>query len=81
MILTKRYELPPRLQEALKKAKKLEWITIAYLITVVVVMYLVMGSSQAMKTAWLEDALGMLPGIAFLIASGIYDRLFQMYFW
>ena len=74
MILTKRYELPPRLQEALKKAKKLEWITIAYLITVVVVMYLVMGSSQAMKTAWLEDALGMLPGIAFLIASGIYDR-------
>ena len=39
------FELPERLQEKLNKAKKLEWVTIIYLATVVVLMYLVMGSS------------------------------------
>lgn len=68
------YELPENLRPILKKAKKLEWITVAYLCTVVVLMYVVMGSSQAMKTAWLEDTLSLLPAIAFLIASHIYDR-------
>ena len=68
------FELPERLQEKLNKAKKLEWVTIIYLATVVVLMYLVMGSSQAMKTAWLEDALSMIPAISFLIASRIYNK-------
>ena len=68
------FELPEHLKEKLTKAKKLEWITILYLVTVVVIMYLVMGSSQAMKTAWLEDALSMVPAISFLIASRIYNK-------
>ncbi|OAD90359.1 hypothetical protein A7A78_06420 [Aequorivita soesokkakensis] len=68
------FELPEHLKEKLSKAKKLEWITILYLVTVVVIMYLVMGSSQAMKTAWLEDALSMVPAISFLIASRIYNK-------
>ncbi|PHR10690.1 MAG: cation transporter [Aequorivita sp.] len=68
------FELPEDLKEKLKKAKKLEWITIVYLSTVVILMYLVMGSSQAMKTAWLEDALSIIPAISFLIASRIYNR-------
>ncbi|THH42126.1 cation transporter [Neolewinella litorea] len=55
-------------------AKRLEWITLAYLLSVVVVMYLVLGSSQAMKTAWLEDILGMFPAVAFLVASRFYYR-------
>ncbi len=67
-------ELPEELQTSLKKARKLEWVTICYLLSVVVVMYLVMGASQAMKTAWLEVALSILPAIAFLIASTIFDR-------
>ncbi|WP_318345761.1 cation diffusion facilitator family transporter [Flagellimonas baculiformis] len=68
------YELPDHLVPILKKARKLEWITLAYLSTVVALMYVTMGSSQAMKTAWLEDALSLLPATAFLIASGIYDK-------
>ena len=68
------FELPGDLQQVLKKAKRLEWITIIYLVSVVFLMYLVMGSSQAMKTAWFEDALSMLPAIAFLVASAVYDR-------
>ncbi len=70
----KSFELPENLKEKLEKAKKLEWITLVYLVTVVVLMYLVMGSSQAMKTAWLEDALSMIPAISFLIASRIYNK-------
>lgn len=74
MYLTQAFELPPDLQERLEKAKKLEWITLFYLLSVVVVMYVVLGNSQAMKAAWLEDTLSILPSIAFLTATKIYDK-------
>ena len=70
----KQFELPAYLENDLAKAKRLEWITIAYLCSVIVIMFLVMGSSQAMKTAWLEDLLSIVPSIAFLIASKFYDK-------
>lgn len=65
------FELPKDLEAYLAKAKKLEWITIFYLLSVVILMYLVMGKSQAMKSAWLEDMLSLVPSIAFLIGSKI----------
>ena len=68
------FALPEDLQNKLRKAKKLEWITVIYLCTVVVLMYLVMGSSQAMKSAWLEDVLSLVPSIAFLIATKINSK-------
>ncbi len=68
------FELPPDLRKALKKAKKLEWITVFYLITVTIVMYLSLGSSQAMKSAWLEDVLSLVPSIAFLISTKINSK-------
>lgn len=68
------FELPPDLQQALKRAKKLEWITLFYLISVVIVMYFSLGSSQAMKTAWLEDVLSLVPSIAFLISTKINSK-------
>jgi len=71
---TSRFELPPQLKGTLQQAIRLEWISLAYLVTVVILMNLVMGSSQAMKTAWLEDALSTLPGISFLIASKYFER-------
>jgi cation diffusion facilitator family transporter len=70
----KAFELPEDLKPVFKKAKKLEWITLFYLISVVIVMYAVMGSSQAMKSATLEDALSMIPSICFLISSKIYIK-------
>lgn len=39
----KSFELPPELQKELHSAIKIEWITVFYLITVVIVMYLTMG--------------------------------------
>lgn len=70
----KSFELPPDLQKELKSAIKIEWITVFYLITVVVVMYITMGSSQAMKTAWLEDLLSLVPSIVFLVATKINTK-------
>lgn len=55
-------------QDALAKAKRLEIVSLAYLTTCVVVVYLAMGSSQAMKVAWIEDLLSLVPPLAFLFA-------------
>lgn len=70
----KAFELPADLKKELRAAKKIEWLTLFYLSSVVVVMYLSMGSSQAMKTAWLEDLLSIIPSISFLIATRINTR-------
>ncbi|MGC1274831.1 MAG: cation transporter, partial [Planctomycetaceae bacterium] len=63
------FEFPPEQYAVLQQARRLAWWTIAYLLTVVILMYLVMGSSQAMKTAWLEDMLSLVPPTVFLFAS------------
>lgn len=67
-------ELPPKQKKHFKRASKLEWITIAYMISVIIIMYLTAQSSQAMKAAWLEDILSILPSISFLVASKFYTR-------
>jgi divalent metal cation (Fe/Co/Zn/Cd) transporter len=64
-------ELPPDLEEVQRKAVRLEWISIAYLTSAVVAIYFTLGSSQAMKGAWLEDMLSLLPPIAFLVANRV----------
>jgi cation diffusion facilitator family transporter len=65
------FEFPPEQEQALHKARRLEWWTIAYTASVSVVMYLAMGSSQAMKTAWVEDLLGLIPPVVFLVAARV----------
>lgn len=67
-------ELPQDKQQVLRKTIRLEWITIAYFVSVVIVIYLTTGSSQAMKAAWIEDMLGFVAPVAFLIATRIRYR-------
>ena len=62
------------MRQTLRKARRLEWLTIAYLISAVVLLALVLGSSQAMKTAWIEDLLSLIPPIAFLLAMRFNSR-------
>lgn len=62
-------ELPPNLKETLKRAERLEWWNIAWTVSIIAVMGLVLGQSQTMKTAWIEDTLGLVPPIAFLVAA------------
>jgi cation diffusion facilitator family transporter len=72
--VTGRFEMPPQKQAIFDKAVRLEWVTIVYLASAVVFIYLTLGSSQAMKAAWLEDLLSLLPSISFLVASRFRDR-------
>jgi cation diffusion facilitator family transporter len=64
-------ELPPELEAVHRRAVRLEWITVAYLITAVVALFFTLGDSQAMKGAWLEDMLSLAPPIAFLVAARV----------
>jgi cation diffusion facilitator family transporter len=52
----------------MKRAEQLAWISIAFLISIILSMAAVMGGSQAMQTAWVEDMLSLLPPVVFLIA-------------
>lgn len=68
------YEYTAEQERVLKKATKLEWLTLAYVISVVVLMYFVLGSSQAMKSAWIEDLLALLPPAMFLFTNRFRNR-------
>jgi cation diffusion facilitator family transporter len=68
------YELPPEKRGLYKKAVKLEWLTILHFAIAVPLMYVVLGGSQAMKAAWVEDILSFVPPAAFLIASRVRYR-------
>jgi divalent metal cation (Fe/Co/Zn/Cd) transporter len=67
-------ELPPRQADALRRAKRLEVVTLLYMLTCVAVVFATAGSSQAMKTAWVEDALALVPPLAFLVAVRLGRR-------
>lgn len=66
-------DLPEHVRRDLARARRLEWLTLAWMSSVLLVMWLVMGSSQAMKTALIEDALSLIPAAVFLIAYH-YER-------
>ena len=67
-------ELPEHQVEVLRRATRLEWLTIAFLAVTVTLVFLVLGNSQAMKAAWIEDLLSFIPPIAFLIAVRVNRR-------
>ncbi|MFN2587302.1 MAG: cation diffusion facilitator family transporter [Actinomycetota bacterium] len=68
------HELPPDKHRVHARTVRLEWATIAYLATAIFFIYLTLGSSQAMKTAWFEDMLSLIPPISFLIATRVRRR-------
>lgn len=63
-----RTDLPPEQAKALRTAVRWEWFTIGYTSVTIAVIALVVGNSQAMRTAWIEDMLSLIPQIAFLVA-------------
>lgn len=60
--------IPSRIEKDIRQAVRLEWWTIGWQLSIVVILAFVLGSSQAMKTAWIEDALGLVPACVFLIS-------------
>jgi cation diffusion facilitator family transporter len=69
-----RTELPEAQRRALQQAVRIEWFTLLFLVVTIAIVYLVMGSSQAMKAAWIEDLLSLIPPIVFLLAVRIVNR-------
>ncbi len=63
------FRLPPDKQDAMRRARRLEWWTLFFMTTVVIVIGFTMGASQTMKAAWVEDVLSLIPPAAFLIGS------------
>ena len=66
--------LPEHVTTQIARARRLEWWTLFWLMTIVGVMFMVMGSSQAMQAAWIEDMLSLVPPILFLVAARV-ERL------
>ena len=66
--------LPEDIAAKIARARRLEWWTLGVLSIIVVLMYLVMGSSQAMQTAWVEDVLSMLAPSLFLGSTALGRR-------
>ena len=66
--------LPAEQRKALDRAIRLEWWTLAWMASIIALLALVLGSSQAMRTAWIEDILSLLPPAAFLIAEKFSRR-------
>jgi cobalt-zinc-cadmium efflux system protein len=65
---------PKQIREAMAAARRLEKWNIFWTITYVAALGLAMGSSQAMKTAWVEDMLGLIPPVVFLISERFERR-------
>lgn len=65
---------PPQIAGDFAHARRLEWWTLGWISSVVVLMFFATGSSQAMRTAWFEDILSLVPAIVFLIAARLEVR-------
>src|SRR5919199_6794566 len=68
------YRLPPDKKEKLQRAKRLEWVTILFMLTIIAAISLTMGASQTMKAMWTEDVLSLVPPVAFLFSTRYFDR-------
>src|SRR4051794_29164928 len=63
------YHLPPEKKETLRKAQRVAWASLAALASIMIVIALTMGTSEAMKAIWVEDALSLVPSAAFLVGA------------
>ncbi len=68
------YVWPEEKAKLRRRAIRLEWAMLVAMASVVIVLYFVLGSSQAMRTAWTEDILGLVPAAAYLVAVSFERR-------
>lgn len=60
--------IPRAISADVKRGERLEWWTLGWMTSVVILMWLVMGASQAMKAAVIEDVLSLVPAFVFLLS-------------
>jgi cation diffusion facilitator family transporter len=59
---------------ALRRARQLQWLTIVHIVVSAALLYVTLGTSEAMKSAFLDDFIGIVPPAAFLVAVRYVDR-------
>jgi cation diffusion facilitator family transporter len=64
----RRFEFPKEQQEQRRRAKRLAWLSIVLITSAATFLAFASGQSQAMKTAWVSDLLGLVPPVALLVA-------------
>lgn len=69
--ITKSVEFPKNLKKIFNQALRYEWISLFYMISASIFSGIVISNSQTMKTIWIEDTLGIIPPLSFLITSKI----------
>jgi divalent metal cation (Fe/Co/Zn/Cd) transporter len=69
MTIGRAFELPEEQQQQHRRAKRLAWLSIVLLTSAGVLLFLTLGQSEAMKTAWVSDILSIIPPIALLMAT------------
>jgi divalent metal cation (Fe/Co/Zn/Cd) transporter len=62
------FALPPELDAQRRRAGKMAWLSLVLLTSSTLFLAATLGSSQAMKTAWISDILSIVPPIALLVA-------------
>jgi cation diffusion facilitator family transporter len=68
------FELPPDRQVTMRRAVRIEWLTLAYMVTAAAALYVTLGASQAMRAAFFADLLSIIPPAAFLVAMRFRER-------
>jgi cation diffusion facilitator family transporter len=66
--------LPKDQRAKLERVRRLQWLTVIHVLAAAVVLFLALGSSQAMKAAWLDDIVGLVPPVAYLLALRYEER-------
>jgi cation diffusion facilitator family transporter len=67
-------QLPPKQSRAARRAVIVESVAVGALALDVALLYATMGTSQAMKTAWLDNTISMVPPLVFLVANRVRKR-------
>ena len=62
------FALPAELRPEHDRIRRLSWLSVALLMVAATLLFLTLGQSQAMKTAWVSDVLTAIPPIALLVA-------------
>lgn len=65
------HEFPPEIDKIYRRARVLEWVTLGYIASSSLFLYLTMGNSQAMRTSFFEELISSVPAIAFLVCTRI----------
>jgi cation diffusion facilitator family transporter len=63
------FQLPPDKEKTFSRAKRLAWISLGFMATIIAAIGFTMGASEAMKAVWVEDVISLVPPVAFLIGA------------